>query len=286
MYEPQYFAPKSIGEATSLLAEYGEKAKVIAGSTDLVAQMKERKVLPDYIINIGGITDLNYIKEEADGLRVGALTAIDSIEKSSVVRSKFSILADAAGLLGTPVIRRQATIGGNLCNAAPSADTAPALIVLGARAKIVGAGEEKVVAIEDFFSGPGQTILKQGQILAEIQIPDLPPHSGASYEKHCRRMGADLAVVGVAASVMMEGDILKDVKIALGAVAPTPIRAKKAEEILRGNKLDDKLLEEAGKTASGESSPIDDTRGSADYRRKLVTVLTKRAVKQAIEHVQ
>jgi len=287
MTELKYVAPKSIEEAISLLSEYGEKSKIISGGTDLLVQMKNKVVLPDFLVSIGDIRDLDYINyDEINGLRVGALTTIGSIEKSSLIHSKFNILAQAAGTLGTPVIRHQATIGGNLCNAAPSADTAPALMVLGARVKIAGVDGEKLVSIDDFFTGPGQTVIKHGQILTELQIPNLPRHSGAAYVKQTRRQGADLAVVGAAALVTMEGDILRDVKIALGAVAPTPIRAKKAEEILKGKKLDDRLLEESGQAASGESKPIDDTRGSADYRRKLVTVLVKRAVRQAVEQAQ
>jgi carbon-monoxide dehydrogenase medium subunit len=153
-------------------------------------------------------------------------------------------------------------------------------------AKIAGAEGEKIVPLEGFFVGPGQTILGQNHLLAEIQVPKMLPHSGAAYLKQKRRRGADLAVVGVAALVVMEGQVLKDVKIALGAVAPTPIRAKKAEEILRGKKLDQGLLDKSGQAASAEASPIDDIRGSADYRRELLAVLTKRAVTQAIQQAE
>ncbi len=286
MTELEYLSPASIEQAISLLSEYGEKSRIIAGGTDLLAQMKKKIVLLDVLINMKDIRNMDYIDyDETDGLRIGTLTTIASIDKSPLIRSEFSILAQAASMLGTPTIRNQATIGGNLCNAAPSADTAPALLVLGTRLKIAGAGGEKIVPIEDFFTGPGQTIIKHGQMLTEIQIPNLPLRSGAAYIKQTRRRGADLAVVGVAAMVIMEGAILRDVKIALGAVAPTPIRAKKAEEILKGAKLDDKLLEKASQAASCESSPIDDARSSADYRRKLIIVLVKRAVTQAIEQI-
>jgi len=285
--ELEYFAPTSMEQAISLLSEYGEKSRIIAGGTDLLVQMKKEIVLPDVLINVKGIRDLDYIDyDETDGLRIGALTTIASIENSSLIRSKFSILAQAASMLGSPTIRNQATIGGSLCNAAPSADTAPALIVLGARLKIAGVKGEKTVPIEDFFTGPGRTVIKNGEMLTEVGIPKLLPRNGGAYVKETRRRGADLAVVGVAALVIMEGDILRDVKIALGAVAPTPILAKMAEEILKGKKVDDKLLEEASQAASHESSPIDDARSSADYRRKLIIVLTKKAVKQAVEKVQ
>jgi carbon-monoxide dehydrogenase medium subunit len=248
--------------------------------------MRKKLVLPDFLISLGSVRDLGYINyDERNGLRIGALTTIGSIENSPLIQSKFSILAQAASNLGTPAIRNRATIGGNLCNASPSADIAPALMVLGARVKIVGVDGEKVTSIDDLFTGPGLTIVQHGQLLTEIQIPNPPPKSRGAYIKQTRRQGADLAVVAVATLVIMEGDILRDVKIALGAVAPTPIRAKKSEEILKGKKLDDKLLEESSQAASLESRPIDDTRSSADYRRKLVTVLVKRAVRQAVEQV-
>lgn len=282
----EYFSTKSVEETISLLLKCGEKSKIIAGGTDLLAQMKKEEVLPEFLISIGGIRDLDYIKyDEINGLSVGALTTISSLESSSLIRSKFSILAQAASTLGTPVIRDRATIGGNLCNAAPSADTAPVLIVLGARVKITGVEGERIISIEDFFTGPGQTIVKHGEVLTEIQVPTLLPKSGGAYVKQTRTRGADLAIVGVAALVVMEGDVIKDAKIALGAVAPTPIRAKKTEEILKGKKPDEKLLEESSQAASVESSPIDDTRSSADYRRKLVAVLVKRAVRQATEQI-
>lgn len=282
-----YFAPKSVKEAISLLSEYGHKARVISGGTDLLAQMKQREVLPQCVISIGNIAELNFIKyDDSKGLRIGVSTSVVDIANSPVVKSKFSLLAQAAGLLGTPSIRNQATLGGNLCNAAPSADTASPLLVLEAQAKIAGAKGEKTIPLEQFFAGPGQTVLEQGQLLTQIQIPNLPPHSGGFYLKQTRRHGADLAMVGVAALVVMEGDILKDVRIALGAVAPSPIRARKAETVLRGYPMDDKRLEAAGHAASQEATPIDDVRSSAEYRKTLVAVLTRRAVIQAIQQTR
>ena len=287
MTPPKYLAARSVEEALSLLSQYGEKARFVSGGTDFLMQLKRGEVVPECLIRLGEVHELDFIKyDEVNGLRIGALTTIVNVANSSTIRSKFSILAQAAGMLGTPAVRNQATLGGNLCNAAPSADTAPPLLALGALAKIVGTGGEKIVPLEGFFVGPGQTVLGQDRLLTEILIPNIPPHSGGAYLKQKRRQGADLAVVGVAALVVMEGEVLKDVKIALGAVAPTPIRAKKAEEILRGKKLDQRLLEKSGQTASGEASPIDDIRGSADYRRELVAVLTRRAITQATQQAE
>ena len=283
MAPSNYFSPSTVEEAVSLLSRYGDKARVVSGGTDFLVQMKRKEPLPDYVISLGNLRELHYIRfDESQGLSIGALTPVGEIACSSLIQSRFSVLAQAAGMLGTPAIRNQATLGGNLCNAAPSADTAPSLLVLGAKARIAGEGGEKTVLMEDFFVGPGQTILERGQILMDVEIPVLQPRSRGAYLKQKRREGADLAVASVAALVVQEGEILKEVRIALGAVAATPVRARKAEEILRGRKLDPQLLERAGRAASDESTPIDDIRSSSDYRRKLVTTLTKRVVTQAV----
>ena len=283
MAPSKYFSPNTVEEAISLLSRYGDKARVVSGGTDFLVQMKRKEPLPDYVISLGNLRELHYIRfDESQGLSIGALTPVGEIACSSLIQSRFSVLAQAAGMLGTPAIRNQATLGGNLCNAAPSADTAPSLLVLGAKARIAGEGGEKTVLMEDFFVGPGQTILERGQILMDVEIPVLQPRSRGAYLKQKRREGADIAVASVAALVVQEGEILKEVRIALGAVAATPVRARKAEEILRGRKLDPQLLERAGRAASDESTPIDDIRSSSDYRRKLVTTLTKRVVTQAV----
>jgi aerobic carbon-monoxide dehydrogenase medium subunit len=287
MTPPKVLTARSVEEALSLLSQHGERAQFVSGATDLLMQVKRGEAVPECLIRLGEIRELDFIRhDETGGLTVGALTTIAEIANSPLVRGKFSILAQAAGMLGTPAIRNQATLGGNLCNAAPSADTAPPLLVLGAKAKIVGRQGEKIIPLEEFFVGPGQTILGQDHLLAEIQVPNILAHSGGAYFKQKRRQGADLAVVGVAVLVVMGGKVLKEVRIALGAVAPTPIRAKKAEEILRGRKLDQELLEKSGQTAAGEASPIDDIRGSANYRRELLAVVTKRAITQAIQQAE
>jgi carbon-monoxide dehydrogenase medium subunit len=284
MTQSAYFVPKSIEEAISLLSRYGEKAEVLSGGTDLLVQLKKGVSSPQFIISLDGLRDLDYIDyQQKEGLKIGALTSIGAIADSSLIKEKFKVLSQAAGTLGTPVIRNRATIGGNLCNAAPSADTAPALMVLGAKLKIQGGAASKTIPIHDFFFGPGRTILNRNELLSEIQVFNQPPHSRAVYLKQTRSKSADLAIVGVAVLIVMEKDIIKDAKIALGAVAPTPIRAKKAEDILKGNRLKDELIEECGKAAALESRPIDDVRGSAAYRVKIVSVLVKRAIKQIID---
>ena len=283
----EYLEPKTMEEAVSLLSRHKEAAKVIAGGTDLLIQLKKGEVLPRYIINMKCIPNQDIITyDEKEGLRIGALATIHSIEVSPVICQKFSVLAQAAGELGTLQIRSCATIGGNLCNAAPSAETAPALLVLGARVKIVGAGGGRTVPIENFFTGPGQTVLHPDEILSEIQVPNLPPRSGSVYIARTVRKALDLAIVGVAVVTTFDGDILRDVKIALGSVAPIPIRARRAETVIRGQRLDAALLDEAGLAASEEASPIDDVRSSAEYRRKMIRVLEARAIRQAAEQIE
>lgn len=289
MNDLKYVNPESLLETVALISEYQGRAKIIAGGTDLLARMKKGLPLPEVLINVECVDELHYIKYSAkSGLLIGAATSLAAVEKSDLVKARFPVLAQAVGLMASPFLRNRATIGGNLCNAAPSADTAPALMVLGAKIKIAGMDYEEIVPVEKFFIGPGQTVLKSGQVITEIQVPDPPSRSAAVYLKQKRRNGADLAVVGVAVLVTLEkdGDSIKDVRLALGAVAPTPIRAPKAEHLLRGRKLTDQILIEAGELASGESSPIDDARSSADYRKKLVAVLVRRAVALAFEAVK
>ena len=282
----EYFEPKTVDEALSLLKRHGEKAKVLAGGTDLVVLMRERQIRPQYVINLGRITGLSYINSDGEGgLKIGALTTINDIERSSEFKGGYQIISQAAAQLATIAIRNMATIGGNLANATPSADMAPPLFALKARLKLVNSVGERIISVEQFFTGPGETILKPDELLLEIQIPPEPPHTGGVYLKHGAKGAQGLAVVGVATVVTLDlsDDTFKDVSLALGAVAPTPIRAKQAEILLRGQKIGDTLIEEAAKLAQDCSSPIDDVRGSAEYRREMVRVRTRDAIGEAVE---
>lgn len=286
MIESIRFVPQSLQEASALLSEYGDKAEVMAGGTDLLIRMKRGVSFPEIIISLNGIQGLDHIDHDViRGLRIGALTKLRSIRDSPLVKDRFAVLSEAAGMLGTPTIRNHATLGGNLCNAAPSADTAPALIVLGASVKLAGPKGDRTLPIEEFFTGPGATALNRDELLREIRVPAMRPQCGTAYLKQKRSEAADLAVVGVAVLIETKGDTIVDARIALGAVGPTPFRAKKTEYVLIGKKPDENLLEEAGLAASSESCPIDDIRASADYRRELVALLVKRAVNQAIERI-
>jgi CO/xanthine dehydrogenase FAD-binding subunit len=279
-----YLKPSTIDEALSLFSQYKGRAKVIAGGTDLLPKLKRREIqVPEYLIDLKGIPDLDYIEHDEDGgLRLGALATIHAVESSPIVRERFGVLFQAAQSMASTQVRNRGTIAGNLCNAVPSADTAPALLTLEASLKLISQEGERIVNLEDFFTGPNETVLGDGEMLQEIRVPNLPPHSRGSYQKLTPRRSMDLAIVGVAAVVVAEDGICKDIRIALGAVAPTPIRARRAEEIIRGQKLSDEVIERAAQIGAGECHPIDDHRASARYRCDMVEVLTKRAIQQAL----
>jgi len=278
--------PKSIEEAFSFLEKHNGTAKVIAGGTDLIPKMKRRALTPKYLIDLRQIPDLNFIKyDEKDGLRIGATTTLAEIKESPVIADNCPVLVETVSQMASTQIRNLGTIGGNLCNAIPSADLAPPLIVLRARVKLVGPKKERTVLVEEFFEGPEKTVIKPFELLTEVQIPLLLKGESATYLKHSLRAAMDLAIVGVAAFLSLDSkkQICNDVRIALGAVAPTPLRAKRAEEVLKGKALvDDDLIENAANLASEESKPIDDIRSSAEYRREMVKVLTNRAIKQCL----
>ena len=273
-----YFKPSTLSEALTLLNSYDGQAKILAGGTDLLVGMKVKGQSPKYIIDIKGIPELNNINNDSrQGLTMGALATIRAVENSPLVKENYPLLSSAAGLVGSVQVRNKATIGGNLCNAAPSAETAPSLICLDARVKIESLTGERVISLEEFFKGPGLTALDK-EILTEIQLP--PRKKKGIYIKHSPRRAMDIAVVGVAVAVTDDNEEGKwdDVKIALGAVAPTPIRARKAEEILTGEKPEFELIEKAAALAQKAASPIFDVRASAGYRKKIVGILVRRAL--------
>jgi aerobic carbon-monoxide dehydrogenase medium subunit len=285
----EYHTPLTIPEALDQISLYRKKGKIIAGGTDLLVSMKKRDVMPEHLINLKGIDSLKGITyDETTGLKIGALTTIGDIERDEVIRGKFLMLWDAVKVIAAQQVRNLGTIGGNLCSAAPSADTAPPLIALGASLKLTGPVNVRIVEAEDFFRGPGQTILKPDEILTEILIPNLPENSGGAYIKLMRRNAMDLALVGVAAFLRMDmnGKTCREARIALGAVAPTPMRAATAESVLVHKNLDDDLITEAGKKASQDAKPIDDIRASKAYRTEMIKVLTKRTIMTACKRIK
>lgn len=277
-----YFSCETLVEACSLLSKYPGEAKVLAGGTDLLIKMKHKKIVPRYLVNIKRIPDLSYIRhDEGEGLRIGALTTIQAIRNSPLIKKKFAVLHEAASVLGTRQVRNLATIGGNLCNASPAAECAPALLTLGAHLKVTGPKGERTIAMENFFKSPDRQVLQDDEILQEIQVPDLPDHTVGCYIKHSTRR-IDVAIVGVAVIVTLDGETTLNVKLALGSVGPTPFRAGQAEEILKGQKPNEEILDRAAQAASEECFPIDDVRGQADYRKKMVETLVKEGIEKAI----
>lgn len=274
----QYLKPGSLSEALHLLEKYGEKARLIAGGTDLMVLWKKRVLSPDYFISLRNIPELNFIHLDGE-LRIGSATPHRALELSCEIRKTFPVITDAVCNLGSVQVRNSGTIGGNICNAAPSADSAPPLLVLDTQVKIASLEGERYVPIEKFFKGPGRTDVQRGEIVTEFSVAQPLANTGMAYWKHTRRKAMDLPVLGVAAALSFDDDISTCVKarIALGVASPTPMRAKKAEAHIEGKRLDEKLLEEAGEIAASEASPRTTIRGSDWYRREMVRVLVKRA---------
>lgn len=279
-----YFEPATLDEAVSLLQRYNGQANVLAGGTDLLVEIKEHVRSPEYVVNIKKIPGMSHLSyDDQTGLKFGALVTTRQIETHPLVRVKYPSLARAVSELGSIQVRNRATVAGNICRASPSADTPPPLIAAGASVCLYGSAGERTVLLEDFFTGPGKTVLQPGELVIEFIVPPPPPHTGQVYLKHGRRRAMELATVGVAVAVTLAGEVCQEVRIVLGAVAPTPIRARQAEAVLRGQQLDEALIQAAAETAIQESKPISDVRASAEYRREMVRALTGRAVRQAVE---
>jgi len=278
----EYFEPTSLPEAFALLGRYQGRAQPLAGGTDLLVALKEHLRSADCVVNIKKIPGIDRLSFDAsDGLYIGALVTAREIEVSPITKEHYSSLVQAARELGSIQVRNRATIVGNVCRASPSADTLPPLIADGAEITIHGPGGHRTVLLEEFFTGPGKTVLGHDELVTTIPVPAPAPRTGKVYIKHGRRKAMELATVGVAVTLNEF-----DLRIVLGAVAPTPIRATKAEGLLRGRKLDDARIERAAQAAAEEARPISNVRASAEYRRDMVAVLTRRAVKQALKNLK
>jgi len=277
--------PESVKDCLRVLAERGPEAKVIAGGTDLIPQMKIGLLHPRFVVDLSGIADLRVLKANG-GLRVGASVTARALELDPGVRSAYTSLADSAALVGSVQIRNLATLGGNMCNAAPSADMAPPLLALGAEAVIAGPKGERRVSVETFFTGVRTTVLAADELLVEFVAPAPGPRSGGSYLRHTPRRELDIAVVGVASQISLSDGVCGKARIALAAVAPTPVRATAAEQALEGQPLTPALIERAANLAVEAAKPISDQRGSADFRRHLVRVLTRRTLAIALERAR
>ena len=279
-----FHAPESIPEACQVLSAHGDRARVIAGGTDLMVNMKKKVVCPEHLVSLARIGPLTVLRADGDTVRIGASVTVDDLAGSQEIRGILGALAAGARALGTPLIRNRATIGGNLGSARPAADLPPSLMAYGASVVLTSGDGERTVLLEDFFKGPGLTVLKPGELIAEIQVPRPPEGAGAGYINLGVRKSQDCNIVNVASFLALDsGGCVAEARIVMGSVGPTPLRAPSAEALLKGEKPDEELFAAAGAAASDDSTPILDFRGSAQYRRDMVAVLTKRTLAMALK---
>ncbi len=283
-----YFSPRSVEEAMDLLSRKTGSVKILAGGTDLINGIRQRTVFPSALLSLRRISSLRSLSldHEHRELKIGPMTTLTEIATSSLVSQEAPILAQAAGRVGSVQIRNRGTIGGNICNASPAADTVPPLVVLQSRVAVTGPEGTRTIPMEQLYLGPGKTALREDEILTEIRVPLPPEGSKGVYLKQGLRKAMDIAIVGVGVLLVFTSskrEGCKDIRIALGSVAPTPLRAFRAEQVIRGKTLEEGLIREAAKEAGEESRPISDIRASAEYRKELVVVLTERAIRKAME---
>jgi carbon-monoxide dehydrogenase medium subunit len=279
----EYHRPASLPDAIALLGRLGGDAKVLAGGQSLIPLMKLRLASPPHVVDLNRIPGLASIAEKDGALVIGALVRESELEASDLVRKRFPILADACRVIADPLVRNLATVGGNLAHGDPANDHPAVMLALGAEVVAVGPGGTRRIAITELFTGPLETALRPGEILTEIRIPLPPPRSGGAYLKLERKVG-DFATAAVGVQLALAGgDACAQVGIGLTNVGPTPIKATRAEALLRGHRVDDAKIREAARAAAAESDPAEDLRGSVEYKRDLVRVLTARALHRALE---
>ena len=284
MREFDFLTPRSVDEAIAFMSDREGEVHILAGGTDLLLGMREGTITPRAVMSLKKLSDFRTIEHSNDsGLRLGAMVTLRQVVRSTQIRERYPSLADAALLMASEQIRSLATVGGNLCNAAPSADMAPPLIALDAMVRLIGPEGERRLPLEEFFLGPGSTALDAGEMLAEIEVP--PTERKTRYMRLAPRAHMDIAVVGVAAGIQLNNSKVRAARIVLGAVAPVPLRVHSAEEALIGEALTEAAIEAASTIAAEECSPISDLRGSDWYRRRMVGVLVNRALHSFSETV-
>jgi carbon-monoxide dehydrogenase medium subunit len=287
MKDFEYFTPTTLKEALSLLSQYKEEAKIIAGGQSLLVVMRQGLISPEYVIDIKGISDLDYIKNGKDGVRIGALTIHRAIEKSPIIKKNFKVLSEMERNLATIQTRNWGTIGGNLCHGDPAGDPAAVFIALNAKLTLSSSRGERIIDMEEFSKDYLEVALEHDEMLSEIQVPNPQPHTGTAHEKLMVMQG-DMGIVGAAVSITLNpGDgTCKDARIALINVDSIPLRAKDAEKQLIGKVIDNKVLDKACQIAAADANPPTDVHGSAEYRREMIKVFVKRATNKALERAQ
>jgi carbon-monoxide dehydrogenase medium subunit len=281
----EYLEARTLPEAIALLGQ-GEGTRIVAGATDFLVRWRQGLWKPRAVLNIKRIPGLDGVSYSPEtGLSLGSLVTVRTLELHPLIREHYAALSQAAATFAGVQIRNLATVGGNVCNASPAGDTLPALLAYGTECRLMGSGGERVVPPESFLRGPAHTALRSAELLVELRLPPPPPHTGALYIKHSPRSAMDISAVGVASVVGLEGrdGACREVRIALGAVAPTPIRATSAEALLRGQRLDAVVIQQAARAAVEDARPIDDIRGTARYRRSIVEALVGRTLRLAVQ---
>ncbi len=275
----EFAAPKTLTEALALFSQQGT-VRALAGGTDIIDQLKAGRRKADLIVDVKRVPELQRLEMDAEGLHLGAARCCTDVHHYAGVRHHYAALAESTGLVGSLQIQNRAAVGGNVCNAAPSADTTPALLIHDAKAVIASQRSKRIVPLTDFFAGPGQTVLQRSEILIGLSLPLPPANSASAYLRFIPRNEMDIAVAGVGSYIELDpvSNVIRKARIALASVAPTPVRARAAENVLEGKVVSDELFAAAGEAAVLAASPITDVRGSAEYRKELVRVLTRRTL--------
>ena len=284
MREISYVEPKDVSEAVTVLGENEGRAALIAGGTNLIPALRSGETAPEVVVNLASLENLAYVKAEGETISIGALTTIAELVSSEIVLRESPILSMAAGRLGNPLTRNRATIGGNLADASPAADMVPPLLALEASVHAVGgAGKQREIALDRFFQGPNQTVLRQDEIVTHIHFSKMKNPAWGSHIKLGLRNAMAISVVSIAVMLQMEDDVCQKARVALGAVAPKPLRAYHVEGILEGTRIDSKTLDACSRVVTEEISPISDIRASSTYRTQATAVLLRRAIAEALE---
>ncbi|MGO9118595.1 MAG: FAD binding domain-containing protein [Desulfomonilaceae bacterium] len=280
----EYSAPKTLVSALSILAEQGDGGHLYPGGTDVMVKMSAGRLKPKVIIHLMDIEGLDGIHfDPTEGLTLGATARLAEVASHPDILENYPALAHAVQVMANVEVRHMATVAGNLCNAAPSADTAPPLIAMGAQVTLASVNGERRLPLDQFLKGPGLTAMQHGEVMTSIHVPPPQPNSGASYMRISARCGVDIAAVGVGVMAAFNGEGCKEARIVLGAVGPIPMRAPKTEDLMKGRKWTEYLIEEGGDLAAEEAKPISDVRASAEWRKKMVAVLTRRTLEEARE---